>query len=122
MFGGDIMYFINSFLFCGIICLIAEIILDNTKLTPGHITAMFVCIGAALDAFSIYDFFFAIVGGGALLPITSFGHSLIHGALLAAESNGIIGLLIGMFDMTATGITAAIIFTFVFTLIFKAKD
>ena len=43
MFGGDIMYFINSFLFCGIICLIAEIILDNTKLTPGHITAMFVC-------------------------------------------------------------------------------
>ena len=116
------MYFINSFLFCGIICLIAEIILDNTKLTSGHITAMFVCIGAALDAFSIYDFFIAKVGGGALLPITSFGHSLIHGALLAAESNGIIGLLIGMFDMTATGITAAIIFTFVFTLIFKAKD
>ena len=52
------MYFINSFLFCGIICLIAEIILDNTKLTPGHITAMFVVVGAALDAFSIYDFFY----------------------------------------------------------------
>ena len=116
------MYFINSFLFCGIVCLIAELILDNTKLTPGHITTMFVVVGAALDAFSIYDFFIAKVGGGALLPITSFGHSLIHGALLAAESNGIIGLLIGMFDMTATGITAAIIFTFVFTLIFKAKD
>ena len=122
MFGGDIMYFINSFLFCGIVCLIAELILDNTKLTPGHITSLFVCIGAALDAFSIYDFLIAKVGGGALLPITSFGHSLIHGALLAAESQGIIGLLIGMFDLTATGITAAIIFTFVFTLIFKAKD
>ena len=62
------------------------------------------------------------VGGGALLPITSFGHSLIHGALLAAENNGLIGLLLGMFDLTATGITAAIIFTFVFTVIFKAKD
>ena len=116
------MYFINSFLFCGIICLIAELILDNTKLTPGHITAMFVVVGAALDSFGIYDFFIARVGGGALLPITSFGHSLIHGALNAAESHGVIGLLIGIFDLTAAGITAAIIFTFVFTLIFKAKD
>ena len=116
------MYFINSFLFCGIVCLIAELILDNTKLTPGHITSLFVCIGAALDTFSIYDFLIAKVGGGALLPITSFGHSLIHGALLAAESHGIIGLLMGVFDLTAAGITAAIIFTFVFTLIFKAKD
>lgn len=116
------MYFINSFLFCGLVCLIAELILDNTKLTPGHITAMFVVIGAGLDAFGIYDFFISKVGGGALLPITSFGHSLIHGALLAAESQGIIGLLMGMFDLTATGITAAIIFTFVFALIFKAKD
>ena len=109
-------------LFCGIICLIAELILDNTKLTPGHITAIFVCIGAFLDTFSIYDFFIAKVGGGALLPITSFGHSLIHGALLAAENSGIIGLLMGVFDLTAAGITAAIIFTFIFTLIFKAKD
>ena len=116
------MLLINSFLFCGFVCIIAQIILDNTKLTPGHITAMFVVIGAGLDAFGIYDFFIAKVGGGALLPITSFGHSLIHGALLGAESQGIIGLLMGMFDLTATGITAAIIFTFVFTLIFKAKD
>lgn len=116
------MYFINSFLFCGIVCLIAELILDNTKLTPGHITSLFVVIGAALDAFSIYDFFIAKVGGGALLPITSFGHSLIHGALQAAESKGIVGLLIGMFDLTAAGITSAIIFTFIFTLFFRAKD
>ena len=122
MFGGDIMYFINSFLFCGIVCLIAELILDNTKLTPGHITSIFVCIGAALDSFGIYDFFISRVGGGALLPITSFGHSLIHGALLAAEKDGVVGLLLGIFDLTAAGITAAIVFTFVFTLIFRAKD
>lgn len=116
------MYFLNSFLFCGIVCLIAELILDNTKLTPGHITSIFVSVGALLDTFGIYDFFIAKCGGGALLPITSFGHSLIHGALLAAENNGLIGLLLGMFDLTATGITAAIIFTFIFTVIFKAKD
>lgn len=116
------MYFINSFLFCGIVCLIAELILDNTKLTPGHITSIFVCIGAALDSFGIYDYFIAKVGAGALLPITSFGHSLIHGAINAAEANGVIGLLVGIFDLTAAGITAAIVFTFIFTLIFKAKD
>ncbi len=116
------MYIINSFLFCGIICLIAEIILDNTKLSPGHITSIFVSIGAFLDAFGIYDFFILKCGGGALVPITSFGHSLIHGALGKAESFGFVGLLMGMFDLTASGITAAIIFSFVFTLFFKPKD
>ena len=116
------MLLVNSFLFCGAVCMIAQIILDNTKLTPGHVTSMFVVFGAYLDSYSFYDKIIKVVGGGALLPITSFGHSLIHGALQAAEVNGFIGLLIGMFDLTATGITAAIIFTFVFTLIFKAKD
>ena len=57
-----------------------------------------------------------------MVPITSFGHSLIHGALAKANDFGIIGLLMGMFDLTATGITAAIIFTFIFSLFFKARD
>ena len=116
------MLLFNSFLFCGLVCMIAQIILDNTKLSPGHITSIFVCIGAFLDTFSIYDMIVKKVGGGALLPITSFGHSLIHGALLKAEEMGIIGILGGMFDLTATGITAAIIFSFVFCLIFKPKN
>ena len=116
------MNYLLAFLFCGTVCVIAQLIYEYTKLTPGHITSLFVCIGAALDSFGIYDFFIARVGGGALLPITSFGHSLIHGALLSAESHGVIGLLMGIFNLTAAGITAAIIFTFVFTLIFKAKD
>lgn len=116
------MYLINSFLFCGLICMIAQIILDNTKLTPGHITSIFVVIGAALDSFSIYDVIIKYVGGGALLPITSFGHSLIHGALAATNSNGFIGLFLGIFDLTATGITTAIIFSFLFTLLFKPKN
>ena len=111
-----------SFLFCGAICLIAQIILDNTKLTPGHITSIFVVLGALLDTFNIYDIIVEKVGGGAMVPITSFGHSLIHGALAKASDMGIMGLLMGMFDLTASGITAAIVFTFIFTLFFKPKN
>ena len=57
-----------------------------------------------------------------MIPITSFGHSLIHGALAEAEKTGIMGILTGMFDLTATGITAAIVFTFIFTLFFRPKN
>ncbi len=116
------MIYLNAFLFCGIVCLIAQIILDNTKLTPGHITSIFVVLGAFLDTFGIYDWFIKYCGGGAMLPITSFGHSLIHGALSATSSTGFMGLLMGMFDLTASGITAAIIFSFVFALFFKPKN
>lgn len=116
------MIYVYSFLFCGLICLIGQIILDNTKLSAGHITSIFVVIGAFLDSFSLYDKIISVVGGGALVPITSFGHSLIHGALEKAQDFGIIGLLMGMFDLTASGITSAIIFTFIFSLFFQARD
>ena len=84
------MLLLNSFLFCGIICMISQIILDNTKLTPGHITSILVILGAFLDSFSFYDQIIKYVGGGALVPITSFGHSLIHGALAKANNFGIV--------------------------------
>ena len=116
------MIYLYSFLFAGFVCLVGQIILDNTKLTAGHITALFVVVGAFLDTFSIYDKIVAYVGGGALVPITSFGHSLIHGALTGASKYGIIGLLIGMFELTAAGITSAIIFTFIMALFFKPKN
>ena len=116
------MLLFNSFMFCGIVCMISQIILDNTKLTPGHITSILVVFGAFLDTFSIYDLIIKYVGGGAQLPITSFGHSLIHGALAKAESVGLIGIVSGMFDLTAAGIVAAIIFSFIFTLMFKPKN
>ena len=116
------MVYINSFLFCGLICLIGQIILDNTKLSAGHITSIFVVVGSFLDTFSIYDQIINYVGAGALVPITSFGHSLIHGALAKASDMGIMGLLMGMFDLTASGITAAIVFTFIFALFFKPKN
>lgn len=116
------MLLLYSFLFCGTICLISQIILDNTKLTPGHITSMLVVLGAFLDSFSLYDKIIIKVGGGAMVPITSFGHSLIHGALAKANSLGIMGIVAGMFDLTAAGITSAIIFSFFFALIFKPKN
>lgn len=116
------MIYLFSFLFCGIVCLIGQSILDNTKLTAGHITTIFVCVGAFLDIFDIYDKIVEIVGGGAMVPITSFGHLLIHGALEKANEVGLIGLAMGMFDLTATGIIAAIIFSFFLSFIFKPKD
>ena len=114
------MIYLNSFLFCGIVCLIGEIILDNTKLTAGHVTSIFVVVGAFLDIFGIYDKFILWAGAGACVPITSFGHSLIHGALAKASNEGLIGLMLGMFDLTATGITAAIVISFILAMIKKS--
>lgn len=116
------MTYLYSFLFVGLMCLIGQIILDNTKLTAGHITSIFVVIGAFLDIFDFYDNIIKFVGAGAMVPITSFGHSLIHGALKEANKHGLIGVITGMFDLTAAGITSAIVFSFIFSLIFKPKD
>lgn len=116
------MTYIYSFLFAGFLCLIAQIILDNTKLTPGHITSIFVVVGTFLDIANIYDKIIVRVGGGALVPITSFGHLLIHGALERTTESGLLGIGMGMFDLTASGITAAIVFSFIFALIFKPKN
>ena len=116
------MIYLNAFIFAGLVCLIGQIILDNTKLTPGHVTTLFVVLGAFLDIFSIYDKFVLWAGGGALVPITSVGHLLIHGALEKAQEFGIIGLAMGMFDLTASGIISAIVISFFLSLIFKPKS
>lgn len=115
------MIYFNSFLFCGIVCLISQVILDNTKLTPGHITSLFVIIGASLDIFGIYDKFVLYCGAGALIPITSFGHLLVHGAMDLATDLGPLGLCLGVFDLTAAGISVAIFAAFVLALIFKPR-
>ena len=114
--------YLYSFIFCGLVCLIGQVILDNTKLTPGHITSLFVIFGSFLDIFNIYDKIVQVVGGGALVPITSFGHLLIHGAMQKASSVGFIGLTMGMFDFTASGITSAIFIAFMLSLFFKPRD
>lgn len=116
------MIFVNAFLVCGGICLAGQLIYDHSKLTAGHITSLFVVIGAALDTFGWYDKLLEFAGMGAGLPITSFGHSLIHGALAQAQKEGLMGILLGMFDLTAAGITSAILFAFLTALVFKPKS
>ncbi len=115
------MTYIYAFLFCGFVCLIAQLILDNTKLTPGHVTSLFVVIGAFLDVFGIYDKIVLYAGAGALIPITSFGHLLIHGAMDTANSLGPLGLALGIFDLTSAGISLAVFLSFILTLISKPR-
>ena len=115
------MTYIYAFFFCGFVCMFGELILDNTKLTPGHITSLFVILGAFLDLFGIYDKIVLYAGAGALLPITSFGHLLIHGAMDIASENGIIGLSLGIFNLTSAGISVAVVSAFFLALIFRPK-
>jgi len=113
--------YIYAFLFCGFVCMIGQLILDNTKLTPGHVTSLFVVIGAALDLAGIYDKIVLYAGAGALLPITSFGHLLIHGAMDIAHDSGIIGLSLGIFNLTSAGISIAVVSAFFLALLFRPK-
>lgn len=111
-----------SFLFCGIVCLLGQIILDNSKLTPGHITSLFVVLGAFLGMFGVYDKFIECVGVGANIPITSFGNTLFNGAYKGFQSGGFLGLFENMLCSVSLGITTAIIFSFIFSCISKVKD
>ena len=116
------MTYLLSFLVCGSICLIGQIIYDNTKFTAGHITSLFVVIGTLLDTFGIYDKLINISKVGASLPITSFGHSLMHAASETMYEDGLLGVAAGLFNMTAVGITSAILFAFLVAIVFKPKS
>lgn len=116
------MIYLNAFIFAGLVCALGQVVLDLTKLTPGHITVIFVCLGAFLDVFNIYDKFVLWTHGGALVPITSFGHMLTHGAIEGYTSDGVMGILGGTLDLTAAGISAAIFFSFFMSLVFSPKD
>ena len=116
------MIYINAFLVCGVICLIGEIILDNTKLTPGHITSLFVVIGAILSFLVIYDTIKEISFVGASVPITSFGHSLYQAALEGFNQDGFIGMFANLLSTTSAGISAAVFFGFMFALLFRVRD
>ena len=93
------MIIFYAFIICGLICLIGQIIYDNTKLTAGHITSLFVVIGAFLNIGGIYDKLIKLSPVGASLPITSFGHSLAHASWQTMIDDGVLGGLLGMFNM-----------------------
>lgn len=115
------MEFLWAFLVGGAICVIGQLLLDFFGLTPAHVMSIFVVSGAVLDGFGIYDKLIEFAGAGATVPITSFGHSLLHGAMKQAEEHGFIGIGMGIFELTSAGISAAIVFAFFVALIFKPK-
>ena len=108
------MLLIRSFIFTGLICLIAQLIKDNTKLTSGHITSLFTVPGAILGFLGLYPKIIDYVGGGASVVIMSFGNTLYQ----TAVEEGLFNMLCGV----STGITAAILFAFIITMIFKVKE
>lgn len=115
------MKILYAFLIGGLICSIGQLIMDSFKLLPVHITLLFVLVGSLLDIGGIYDKLIEISGNGASLPISSFGHSIVHSALEKAETMGFIGVFAGVFDKVASGIAAATFFAFLMALIFKPK-
>ena len=115
------MIYFNAFLVCGLICVLGQLIYDLTSFTAGHITSMFVVIGALMDFFDLYDKLIAFAGAGALLPITSFGHTLMHATMQGALDNGFLGMVSNMLSNTSAGITTAITCAFLIALVFKPK-
>lgn len=116
------MSIIYSFLFCGVVCVIGQMILDNTKLTAGHITSLLVVVGAVLGMCGIYDKFVDVVGMGASLPITSFGNTLFNSAYEGYLVDGFIGIFSHILCDVSLGISSAIIFSFLFSLVGKVRD
>lgn len=116
-----LLSFFWAFVIGGLICVIGQIMFDVFKLTPGHTLSILVVAGAVLDGLGLYEPFIAFAGAGATVPITSFGNSLVHGALEEASKHGLVGVLTGMFEVTSSGISAAIVFGFIGALLFKPK-
>ena len=116
------MIFLYAFLIGGAICMLAQFILDLFELTPGVITAIFVMLGSLLEFFDIYDKLIKFSGAGALLPITSFGHSLADGAYNKAVETNFLGIFTGMFNNVSAGITFAIVLSVLTAVFFKPKE
>ncbi|WP_226682735.1 stage V sporulation protein AE [Sutcliffiella horikoshii] len=116
-----LLSFFWAFVVGGLICVIGQIMFDVFKLTPAHTLSTLVVAGAVLDGLGLYEPFIAFAGAGATVPITSFGNALVHGALEEAEKHGLVGVLTGMFEVTSSGISAAIVFGFIGALLFKPK-
>jgi len=115
------MIFFWAFVVGGIICVIGQIMFDVFKLSPAHTLTILVVAGAVLDGFGLYEPLIDFAGAGATVPITSFGNSLVHGALEEAKQHGLIGVVTGIFEVTSSGISSAIVFGVIGALLFRAK-
>lgn len=116
------MDYIKAFIVGGILCLIGQILIDKTKLTPARILVSYVVIGVLLGAIGIYKPLVDFAGAGATVPLTGFGYTLAKGVKEAVQRDGFLGIFTGGLKAAAGGIATAIFSGLVVSLIFKAKD
>lgn len=116
------MDYLKAFLVGGILCLLGQILIDRTKLTPARILVSYVVIGVILGALGIYKPFLEFAGAGASVPLTGFGNTLAKGVREAVMKDGFLGIFTGGLKATAGGITAAVFFGLLTGLVFKDKD
>ena len=118
----DILFaFLKAFIVGGAICTIAQLLINYTKLTAGKILVYFLLSGVALQAVGLYQYLVDFAGAGATVPISGFGYLLAQGAIKGAKES-LFGALTGGITSAAMGITAAIVFGYIFSLIFKSKS
>lgn len=115
------MQFLWAFLIGGLICVLGQVLMDVFKLTPAHTMALLVVLGAVVDGVGLYEPLIKFAGAGATVPITSFGNSLVHGAIQELKADGWAGVFTGIFKITSAGITAAIFFSFLASLFVRPK-
>ena len=115
------MIYILSFLFCGTLCAISQYVLENSKLTPGHINTMLVIVGCILTGFGIYDKLLSIFHAGASTPIMNFGYLLVTGAYEGYKTYGLLGLFKGVLINCGAGISFTIVCAFIVTLFSKVR-
>jgi stage V sporulation protein AE len=116
------MDYLKAFLVGGLFCLLGQIIIDKTKLTPARILVSYVVIGVLLGAVGIYEPIAEFAGAGATVPLTGFGYNLAKGVKEAVNQDGFIGIFTGGLKACAGGITAAITAGLLASLVFKARD
>ena len=116
------MEYINAFAVGGLICVIGQLLVDKTSLTPARILVSFVVIGVILGGLGIYESIIEFAGAGATVPLIGFGNTLSKGIRESINEQGFLGIFTGGLKATAGGIAAAIFFGLLAALIFKAKD
>lgn len=115
------MDYINAFWVGGAICALTQILMEKTKMLPGRIMVLLVCTGAVLGAVGIYEPFMEYAGAGASVPLLGFGNLLWKGVKEAVEQEGFIGIFMGGFKASAVGISAALVFGYLASLVFEPK-
>lgn len=116
------MIYLKAFIVGGLLCLLGQILIDKTKLTPARILVGYVIAGVFLGALGLYKPLVDFAGAGATVPLTGFGYTLAKGVHNAIDSSGFIGVLTGGLSASAGGITAAILSALIVSILFKAKD